>query len=304
LDDPPHFDPITLGVMLSGLLVKSFLKGLADRAHERSEAAGARAFDRLEARLADVFRGSSKPSAEDVAASASEAAAATRRAGEDERQTAAGETEEALVRGFEAQGMPPVKARVSLRGCEPKRSHWLRRRRRTPSRPTRKCRQVLSSVLRQRHRRRGSRYGVGQLIAAISRGMSSEPPDADGEAGSAVEQVRSLELQLLDPAMRRDRAAVERLLHPDFVEIGASGRVWDGHSVLDSLGADTRSAPVVSELQAKWLSPDAILVIYRAQRPTGTASVRASVWLRDAHGWRVRFHQGTPVTSSESETTD
>ena len=138
----------------------------------------------------------------------------------------------------------------------------------------------------------------------MSRGMSCATPDTDDEAGSAVEQVRALELQLHDPAVRCDRAAAERLLHPDFLEIGASGRMWDKRSILDSLTADTRSAPAVSELQAKWLSADTILVTYRAQRPRATASLRASVWLRDAHGWRVRFHQGTPVASAESDLAD
>src|SRR5215208_2033188 len=101
----------------------------------------------------------------------------------------------------------------------------------------------------------------------MSRGMSSATSDANDEADSAVEQVRALELRLHDPAIRCDGAAVERLLHPDFVEIGASGRVWDKRSLLDSLSADTRSAPAVSELQATRLSADAILVTYQAQRP-------------------------------------
>jgi hypothetical protein len=109
------------------------------------------------------------------------------------------------------------------------------------------------------------------------------------------EHVRALELRLLDPAVRRDRAAVDRLLHPEFVEFGASGRVWDKASVLDSLSVDSGPSPVVSDLRSERLSPDAVLVTYRAQRPGATASLRASVWLRDAEGWRVRFHQGTPT---------
>lgn len=117
-------------------------------------------------------------------------------------------------------------------------------------------------------------------------------PGVDEDSG---EHVRALELRLLDPAVRRDRAAVDRLLHPEFVEFGASGRVWDKASVLESLSADTGPSPTVSGLRSERLSGDAVLVTYRAQRPGATASLRASVWLRDAEGWRVRFHQGTPT---------
>jgi ribonuclease HI len=115
-------------------------------------------------------------------------------------------------------------------------------------------------------------------------------------AEAALEEACTLELRLLDPAVRSDRRAAERLLHPDFVEIGGSGRVWDRASVLNALGEEQSAPPAVTELKGEWLTRDAVLVTYRAQRPDDTASLRASVWLRDAHGWRVRFHQGTPAT--------
>ena len=105
-----------------------------------------------------------------------------------------------------------------------------------------------------------------------------------------------LELRLLDPAVRGDRAAVERLLHPDFVEFGASGRVWDRAAVLAALAAEPGAQPEVSELASAELGDGVVLVTYRAARADGTASRRASVWVRDeAGGWRVRFHQGTPA---------
>ena len=39
--------------------------------------------------------------------------------------------------------------------------------------------------------------------------------------------VVALELSLLDPQVRRSPERVERLLHPDFREFGASGAAWD-----------------------------------------------------------------------------
>lgn len=45
---------------------------------------------------------------------------------------------------------------------------------------------------------------------------------------------------------------------------------------------------------ARPLTGDVVLVTYRAGHG-GAWSLRASVWQRDADGWRVRFHQGTPI---------
>lgn len=47
-------------------------------------------------------------------------------------------------------------------------------------------------------------------------------PVPDGELDAVIEASR----ELLGPVVRSDRAAVEALLHPDFTEIGASGRFW------------------------------------------------------------------------------
>ena len=46
------------------------------------------------------------------------------------------------------------------------------------------------------------------------------------------------ERQLLDPAVRARADQVETLLHPDFVEYGASGRVWDRAAIIAALVAD------------------------------------------------------------------
>lgn len=124
---------------------------------------------------------------------------------------------------------------------------------------------------------------------------------SEGGAARDRAEVQALELRLLDPSVRRDAAAVERLLHPHFVEVGVSGRVWDRRSVVAALAADPGEEAVVSELAASSLSADVVLVTYRAGRSGGRASLRASVWIRDDEGWRVRFHQGTPAGGAGRE---
>jgi len=116
---------------------------------------------------------------------------------------------------------------------------------------------------------------------------------SDGGTARDRAAVRALELRLLDPGVRRDCVAVERLLHPEFLEVGASGRVWDRASIIAALAADPGERAVVLALAVSMLSADVALVTYRSRQPGGPTSLRASIWVRDEQGWRVRFHQGT-----------
>ena len=119
--------------------------------------------------------------------------------------------------------------------------------------------------------------------------------DLDGGPDRA--KVVKRELQLLDPAVRADPRRVRGLLHPDFVEFGASGRIWDVATIFDALAVHEvpLGQGVVVDLIPVTLCPDIVLLTYRIDsqdRP----SLRSSVWLRDAAGeWLLRFHQGTPV---------
>jgi hypothetical protein len=112
--------------------------------------------------------------------------------------------------------------------------------------------------------------------------------DGDGQLREVVRR----EQQLLDPASRADGDLVARLLHPDFVEYGASGRIWERQTSLAALAADPGVSGPASGFEAVRLADDVVLVTYRISGER--ASLRSSVWVRDPRaGWRLRFHQGT-----------
>ena len=114
--------------------------------------------------------------------------------------------------------------------------------------------------------------------------------DDDGGVSAAV----ALEQLLLRPEIRADRAHVERLLHPDFQEFGASGRAWDRESMVEALVAGPGISGTADEFAAVRLADDVVLLTYRMRGDAG--SLRSSVWIRDGTaGWRLRFHQGTPT---------
>ena len=112
-----------------------------------------------------------------------------------------------------------------------------------------------------------------------------------------LQQVVERELALLRPDVRRDPQQVSALLHPDFQEYGASGRVWDRESIVSVMsGTD---APIQAiDVRGRHLAADAVLVTYRSREP-GREALRSSVWLRDADaGWLLLFHQGTPSVAA------
>jgi hypothetical protein len=110
-----------------------------------------------------------------------------------------------------------------------------------------------------------------------------------------VDEVVSRELLLLEPHVRNDPHHVLRLLHDDFYEYGASGRVWTRASVTTAT-TGTREPILAANLEARRLGPDAILVTY-ASETGGRRALRSSTWVRHHGSWLLLFHQGTVVAA-------
>ncbi|MFB9748341.1 nuclear transport factor 2 family protein, partial [Leifsonia shinshuensis] len=105
--------------------------------------------------------------------------------------------------------------------------------------------------------------------------------------------VKRLERELVEPAVRADSARVAALLHPDFEEIGRSGRLWGRDAILEALAEEDAPAAELAVLGTERIGADAILLTARTVDDRG-ASLRSSLWLRVGGRWRLRFHQGTP----------
>jgi hypothetical protein len=105
-------------------------------------------------------------------------------------------------------------------------------------------------------------------------------------------QVVERELALLDPEVRADATRMRALLHPDFAEFGASGRVWD-RTTTGAVAKGTDESIVASDLRATRPGPDAVLLTHRSDA-SGRRALRSSVRVCDpVAGWLLRFHQGT-----------
>ncbi len=115
-------------------------------------------------------------------------------------------------------------------------------------------------------------------------------------------ELRALELQLHQPAVRSDAAALARLLHADFAEIGRSGRAYTrADMVAHLLEPDDAQPPVTIVADAfalSLLAPGVALLNYRSAHRAAAGglqrhTLRSSLWLHTPLGWQMRFHQGT-----------
>ena len=105
--------------------------------------------------------------------------------------------------------------------------------------------------------------------------------------------VEQLERELLGPLVRGDIGRTAVLLHPDFLEIGSSGRVWTRDAMMMALEEDPGERTDIEIIGADRVGPGAVLLTYRSFARSGT-TLRSSLWVLDGERWRLRFHQGTP----------
>ncbi|MGO4188685.1 RNase H family protein [Pseudarthrobacter sp. TAF60_1] len=117
--------------------------------------------------------------------------------------------------------------------------------------------------------------------------------EATGAEPSPEAIVEALERELAGPEVRGDIGRTGVLLHPDFMEIGSSGRVWTRDAMMMALEEDPGHHRELEILGADRIGPSAVLLTYRSYARSGTV-LRSSLWVLDGTKWRLRFHQGTP----------
>jgi hypothetical protein len=122
---------------------------------------------------------------------------------------------------------------------------------------------------------------------------------------SLLELLQSLEVELHRPGVRMSRSRLELLLHPEFHEVGRSGRQYDRETIIAFLASRAQHPEVESGgFGLKELGPSgALLTYWSAQRASsGTLSdhaLRSSLWVQGPAGWQLLYHQGTPAAEAQ-----
>lgn len=109
-----------------------------------------------------------------------------------------------------------------------------------------------------------------------------------------VDECIAIERHLLVPTLRRSLASIEKLLHPDFVQVSSDGRTWSRSDVLAAVANGTAPAErmVGDDFQGSWLDEHTVLITSTVQDLRGRVR-RTSIWTRADSSWLLRFHQAT-----------
>jgi hypothetical protein len=116
------------------------------------------------------------------------------------------------------------------------------------------------------------------------------------------QHLRDLEEQLLQSQVRTCAEKVRALLADEFVEFGASGRVWNKEEIVEALKSEAPCRRSMADFSVRGLVPDAALVTYRATRyydsgESPIQTLRSSIWRLIDDRWQMVFHQGTRAAS-------
>lgn len=122
-----------------------------------------------------------------------------------------------------------------------------------------------------------------------------------GTDGADVAEAVAHEMQLMSPGVRTSRVLTDRLLDPEFVEVGASGRRWDREAMLAALpdlegGSEDGPRYEPAGMTGVELAPGVVHLTYETVID-GRRARRSSIWRKpdDGTGWRMYYHQATPV---------
>ena len=124
-----------------------------------------------------------------------------------------------------------------------------------------------------------------------------------------LQEIRSLEESLWQAESRFDKELMDRIFAPDFFEFGRSGRRYARAEMFFEKAAqrDIAATLPLPEFHARHLSDDIVQVTYVSEVRYGRDLVRgnrSSVWSRTEVGWRLRFHQGTPLRGEPDQQGD
>jgi hypothetical protein len=117
--------------------------------------------------------------------------------------------------------------------------------------------------------------------------------------------IKGLEERLLLQKVRSSREELEKLISPDFIEYGSSGKVYNYLGTIAYLltnSVDTFNYSFIN-FKTRRLSDDTILALYILEIEKNrkiNITNRSSLWRREEDAergvWRIIFHQGTRVT--------
>lgn len=112
-----------------------------------------------------------------------------------------------------------------------------------------------------------------------------------------IEELRTLEESLWIDSTRFNQEYMDRVLHEDFFEFGRSGKVYSRQRILNIPAGKIDAKIPFDNFRVTELDKNCIMVTYISEEHYAGYSKanRCSIWLKTESGWKLRFHQGTPI---------
>jgi uncharacterized protein (DUF952 family) len=105
------------------------------------------------------------------------------------------------------------------------------------------------------------------------------------------------------PERRFDPEWMDRILHPNFSEVGASGCVYSRNAIIDTPPVQFDAQLPHKDYELELVDEDVALARYISHdtyQGVPRYAHRLSIWINTNEGWRLRFHQGTPLSYTVS----
>jgi hypothetical protein len=122
------------------------------------------------------------------------------------------------------------------------------------------------------------------------------------ELSAITDEIRQLELKLLQSDLTAHPGLIGELLAENFEEIDNCGQLHTRDDVIGWLKhKDPHICWAFKDFCVKALTDDLVLAIYSVQKPgqsgdSTPGSIRTSLWQRQGEHWKMVFHQATRKT--------
>ena len=110
-------------------------------------------------------------------------------------------------------------------------------------------------------------------------------------------KLKELEESLWLSETRFSQEYMNRLLSFDFFEFGLSGRIYHREETLSVPFQEIKARIPLKDFSVHVVDTNVFLVTYVSEVMYDRLEMgnRSSLWLKTPAGWKLRFHQGTPI---------
>ncbi len=115
---------------------------------------------------------------------------------------------------------------------------------------------------------------------------------------STAPYLEHLEEGLWREETRFDREWMGGVLHPEFSEVGRSGRTYSREEIIAPSSGPIEVELPLEKYRMHLIDEDVALIRYVSRQTMDgepRPAERTSIWVNTNEGWQLRFHQGTPL---------